>query len=280
MPTSPIVDLSALKTTVTTAASTIGNLSGSITSAATDAMKAVSPSLGSLTNMLPTSVAGLQGAASNIGSTILGSSAAAIPSMTNVLKSLTPDMSALSGLAGQAVTELKSSVFSSDPIVGNIQAVQTEANSVATAVTAATDSIDQSNQNAPNITEQVITEIETVHKAMADYDAAMSAYVFDPINNTIPSVTTVLTALVIDQTLTKAQTEKDAAIDFSSGALTNVVYKIGSLSREAGVRYQRKSQLYAKAIDERSTASSDKIGDSAETVSYFRSTVPEQTDGQ
>lgn len=123
----------------------------------------------------------------------------------------------------------------------------------------------------------MIAEIDGVNQIVAGYEEDLAAYLFDPVNNTLPDF--LVDNMNIDELTNMAKSFKDAAVDLTYGTISNVIYKAMSAVREAGTRSMTKAMFYDKAIADSATMRTETLGESGLEISRLRKMSVEQTEG-
>jgi hypothetical protein len=272
------LDLTVLKSQLQTSATNFATLSQQLSPQITATVSTLAPEVATLQAALGPTATSLSTAASSVGTSIQGLSLNSLPSMEKVLKGLVPDMSSVKKLVDSATASLKSVIMSVSPALTNVIArIGQEADTVTTNVSGAVTQLTTEQQQGPLPLPAMIQEMETIYSTQATYDELMAAYIFDPVTNTMPSFNT--ETLGVDQLLETARSNKDSAVDLTSGSINQAIYRSAAMVREVSSRAMTKAMLYDKGAADAATAALENRGSSGKSVSQLRSTAPEQSEG-
>ena len=124
----------------------------------------------------------------------------------------------------------------------------------------------------------LVNEIDGIAKTLGDYANNVGAHIFNP-SNPLPHFSELKGNISMDQLVTTANLIKDRAVDLSSGAISQTLYKVAGVLREANLRSYNKASFYQKAQFELGSFSDETAAEAGKAVNRVRSSTPEQNTG-
>lgn len=131
----------------------------------------------------------------------------------------------------------------------------------------------------PHIITDMVTEIQSVANALTSYQNQLGAYLANPGSNPLPSFTTFIPQLTVDQSLTYSRVNKNSAVNSSAGVLSLTVYKAAGIVREVNTRLMSKADIYYASQGKISEHMQDTTGEAGKDISTLVGNTPAQTDG-
>lgn len=124
----------------------------------------------------------------------------------------------------------------------------------------------------------LIGEIDTLAKTLGDYANNVGSHIFNP-TNALPHFSEVTGNIKMDQLVTTANEIADKAVNLSSGAITQNLYKAAGVLREANLRSFNKASFYQRAQLELGSFSEEVASEVGSSLNRIRGSSPEQDVG-